>query len=167
MAIKKQIDRGLIEAKRVVPGIERSPKWPAVEKAHLKLQPNCVACDPAAHPNEGVQVHHIFPFHYCIVLGRPDLELDQRNLITLCEKDKDQYAEDHHILVGHLGDFKSSNLNVTDDAKITYYNLTQSQIKASKIWIAEKKKKLKALDKMTDLDKAKLKKLMDQTFPIH
>jgi hypothetical protein len=33
-------------------------------------------------------VHHIFPFHYCIALGRPDLELDDRNLITLCEDEQ-------------------------------------------------------------------------------
>ena len=40
----------------------------------------------------------------------------------MCEKDKDQSAEDHHLLIGHLGDFKSSNLNVTVDSKVTFYS---------------------------------------------
>ena len=32
------------------------------------------------------QLHHIFPFHFCVVLGRPDLELDERDEVTLCER---------------------------------------------------------------------------------
>ena len=40
-----------------------------------------------------VQVQHIFPFHYCVALGRPDLELDERNLITLCGKSHDGIGE--------------------------------------------------------------------------
>jgi hypothetical protein len=28
--------------------------------------------------------------------GRPDLELDDRNLITLCENERDRPADDHH-----------------------------------------------------------------------
>ena len=57
-------------------------------------------------------MHHIFPFHYCIALGRPDLELDDRNLITLCEDEAGKPGQNHHLLVGHLDDFESSNLAV-------------------------------------------------------
>jgi len=46
-----------------------------------------MCCKPGTNTRAGLQVHHIFPFHYCIALGRPDLELDDRNLITLCEDD--------------------------------------------------------------------------------
>jgi hypothetical protein len=56
----------------------RSPEWPRVERLHLQRQPRCMCCKPGANTRAGLQVHHIFPFHYCIALGRPDLELDDR-----------------------------------------------------------------------------------------
>ena len=166
MTTKKSYpDHGAIEAKRN--GVERSPEWPKAEKEHLAKQPACVACKPGgAHKDEGLQVHHIFPFHYCVILGRPDLELDQRNLITLCQKEEGRTGEDHHLLIGHLDDFKSSNLNVKKDATKTYYNMSEDQIKASKVWQAEKKNKLKALDKMSQKEKDDFKALMDSTFPL-
>lgn len=158
-------DHGLLAAKKVDSSIERSPEWPAVQKAHLNMQPNCIACKPGTHTNEGLQVHHIFPFHYCIELGRADLELDQRNLVTLCEKEEGHTAEDHHLLIGHYGDFKSSNLNVKDDATHTFYNMTEAQIRASTIWLSKKKSKLMPLDKMTQKEKDDLRALMDSNFP--
>jgi len=60
----------------------RSPEWPRVERVHLRRQPRCMCCKPGTNPRAGLQVHRIFPFHYCIALGRPDLELDDRNPIT-------------------------------------------------------------------------------------
>ena len=102
-------------------GIQRSPAWPHAEKLHLQLQPTCVCCKPGMHPNAGVQVHHIFPFHYVIALGRPDLELDQRNLITLCENEEGKPGENHHLLVGHLDSFQSSNLSVVEHAEKTFF----------------------------------------------
>ncbi len=45
---------------------------------------------------------NIFPFHYCIALGRPDLELGQRNLITLCEDEAGHPADNHHYEAGVL-----------------------------------------------------------------
>ena len=44
-----------------------------------------------------MQVHHVFPFHSCIALGLPDLELDLRNLITLREHEANRPTEDPHI----------------------------------------------------------------------
>jgi len=92
MEDQQKLDRGLIEAARF--DIARSPKWPAVEKKHLKDYPYCEVCG-AVGSN---QVHHIFPFHYCVSLGRPDLELDQRNLITLCEN-QGARGDNHHLLL--------------------------------------------------------------------
>ncbi|MBS2033219.1 MAG: hypothetical protein JST54_35425, partial [Deltaproteobacteria bacterium] len=83
-------------------GVARSSRWPRIEKLHLSLQPKCACCGDKMDPHAGMQVHHIFPFHYCIALGRPDLELDLRNLITLCENEPGQPGENHHLLVGHL-----------------------------------------------------------------
>jgi len=161
---KKVIDYGAVEAARF--GISRSPLWYEVQKKHLQLQPECVACKPGSvSGKEGLQVHHMFPFHYCILLGRPDLELDQRNLITLCEKEKSCTAQDHHLLIGHLDDFKSSNLKVEVDAEHTYYNMTEDQIKDNKAWQAEKVNKLTPFDKMTQKEKDDYVALMNKTFP--
>jgi hypothetical protein len=76
-------------------GIHRSPHWSEVARKHLARQPRCICCRPDS-PGQGIpQVHHIFPFHYCVALGRPDLELDERNLITLCGWSRDHVVENH------------------------------------------------------------------------
>ena len=66
-------------------GMPRSPKWPAVRAAHLKARPTCEACGQ----RDGMEVHHIIPFHI-----RPDLELDPANLLTLC-------GDPCHLVHGH------------------------------------------------------------------
>lgn len=70
----------------------RSPHWPAVEKAHLKDHPSCAACGSTILLN----VHHALPFHL-----HPELELDPKNLITLCVLNK------CHVEIGHGDDFKA------------------------------------------------------------
>lgn len=158
------VDHGAIEAARF--GIPRSPKWPAVEKAHLASQPHCVCCRPGADAKAGLQVHHIFPFHYCIALGRPDLELDPRNLITLCEDEADKPGENHHLLVGHLDDFQSSNLSVVQDAQGTFHGMSATAIRADVKWEAKVKTRLAPLDKMTPADKQAFKDAMNKRFPL-
>jgi hypothetical protein len=157
--MSKHVDHGHEEAMRTI-GRGRSPHWPAVEKAFRKIHPQCVAClvKSVAH----VQIHHRFPFHYCVALGRPDLELDPRNLITLCEWKSP--APNHHLLIGHLDNFQSSNLAVAEDA-ITFRGMSAIQIKKDPRWIAKEAKRLVTLDKMTTKDKAAFTKLMNATFP--
>jgi hypothetical protein len=79
----------------------RSPKWPHVEKLHLKLEPSCAACGTTKKLN----VHHKKPFHLF-----PQLELDLNNLITLC------MDKECHIKIGHGGNFKDYNPDVAEDA---------------------------------------------------
>ncbi len=158
-----KIDHGAIEAARH--GISRSPEWPKVEEEHKKLQPACVACKPGTNTNVGLQVHHIFPFHYCIALGRPDLELDQRNLITLCENEAGDPGENHHLLVGHLDDFQSSNLAVVADAQQTFFGMTADQIRQNPIWQQKEAARLKPLDQMTQQDKDDFTNQMNTRFP--
>ena len=110
-------------------GIERSPKWPAVQRAHLVREPKCVACKSEGAP---VDVHHIIPFHVCIVLGRPDLELDERNLITLCGEGGG--SPDHHLLLGHLDDWASMNPDVRVDATKRFNGWSAARIRASDGW---------------------------------
>jgi hypothetical protein len=135
-----------------------------VEERHLQDFPSCICCGKAK-PNVAVQVHHVFPFHYCVELGRPDLELDDRNLITLCETEKHESDDNHHLLVGHLDDFQSSNLDVRQDAGVTFRGMTGAQIRASAIWKQKEASKLKHLPQMSPEDKAAFKAKMNATYP--
>ena len=81
----------------------RSDKWQVCRTAWLKRQPNCQVCGGT----EKRQVHHIRPVHKF-----QDLELDPSNLITLCEGK----TCNHHLLFGHLGNFRSWNMDVRGDA---------------------------------------------------
>jgi 5-methylcytosine-specific restriction endonuclease McrA len=105
-------------------GKARSPEWPRVAHEHLLHEPACVVC---GHRGKGLQVHHIKPFHLY-----PELELDPHNLITLCEVK----GRDHHLLVGHLDDWESYNLNVRDDTR-RYHDENAKQIRANPAWQKE------------------------------
>ena len=87
-------------APRVVCGKRRSPKWDEKERAFLKAHPRCEACGSKLH----LEVHHKQPFHL-----RPDLELVDSNLMTLCRAD--------HFAFGHLHEWESYNPAVVVDVK--------------------------------------------------
>jgi len=89
---------------------DRSPKWPAAQKKHLKAHPTCASCGSAKNP----QVHHKMPFHL-----HPELELDPTNFITLC------MDNDCHLIVGHGNSFKAYNPNVVQDASYVNANLVK------------------------------------------
>ena len=96
------LEQTLEEEKQKVPeGMKRSDKWPEARATHLKVQPDCALCGGKDVEN----VHHIKPFH-----AHPELELDPTNFITLCEANKDGF--DCHLGFGHLGSFKSWNVDV-------------------------------------------------------
>jgi hypothetical protein len=82
-------------------GSERSPRWRKVRQEFLEMNPCCAVC---GRKNLQSNVHHKIPFHI-----RPDLELEEDNLITLCR--------DHHFLFGHLGSWISFNATVETDVK--------------------------------------------------
>jgi hypothetical protein len=153
-------DHGHEEAVRTI-GHGRSSHWPAVEKAFRKVHPQCVCCLVKSVTH--IQIHHRFPFHYCVALGRPDLELDPRNLITLCEG-PNKSSPDHHELIGHLADWKSSNIDVANDA-IVFRGMSAAEIRKDPRWIKKEAARLVQLDKMTAKDKADFKKRMNHTFP--
>jgi hypothetical protein len=144
----------------------RSPEWPRVERAHLQRQPHCVCCKPGTNGRAGLQVHHVFPFHYCIALGRPDLELDDRNLITLCEDEAGKPGQNHHLLVGHLDDFESSNLAVEVDAARTFYGMDASAIRSDMTWLRKKASRLRPLEQMTAADKEAFREAMNRRLPL-
>ena len=116
-------DHGLAMARKY--GIEgRSPEWPALAHAHLAKEPGCRVC---GHTGQGLQVHHIKPFHLF-----PELELDPNNLITLCELK----GRDHHLLIGHLDDWASYNPQVRTDVD-KYHKENAPTIKANPAWQKE------------------------------
>lgn len=155
----KTRDHGDEEAKRTI-GRGRSPEWPRVEKAFRAVHPQCVAC--VVKSVDHVQIHHRFPFNYCVALGRSDLELDSRNLITLCEWKAP--SPNHHCLIGHLDDWQSSALDVAELA-ITLRGMSAAAIRKDPRWIKKVANRLKPLDKMSASDKAAFTKLMNSTFP--
>ena len=77
----------------------RSPEWPRVEKEHLRGEPTCQWCGGT----EMLQVHHMKPFHL-----HPELELDDSNLITLCEEP----GRDCHLKDGHLDNWRDFNPDI-------------------------------------------------------
>lgn len=80
-------------------GAARSSQWPTVEKAFLAKNPTCAVCGK----NKDLNIHHRQPFHL-----HPELELEPTNLITLCRQ--------HHEWWGHLGNWKSYNVDVEVDS---------------------------------------------------
>ena len=102
-------------------GMARSPKWPGVQKLHLKFHPVCEACGSTKKLN----VHHKHPFHLF-----PQFELDMNNLITLCMDPE----KECHILIGHGDNFKDYNPDVeTDSQKVRAdMNLFESVVEEAK-----------------------------------
>ena len=140
--------------------IPRSDKWSAVEQAHLQSHPVCTACGQG-QPGQGLQVHHMLPFHFCVKLGRPELELDERNLMTLC----DETINNHHLLLGHLGNFQSYNPTVKADVAGPLGHLGDDQIDADPSWQAEMRQRPPFLDHMNAEQIAAFKVLMDTWYP--
>lgn len=80
-------------------GQSRSPKWRQVRAKHLERQPTCQACGK----DKNLDVHHIVPFK-----DRPDLELEETNLITLC-------GSPCHLVHGHFMSWMRCNPDVAKD----------------------------------------------------
>ena len=139
--------------------IWRSPLWPAREKLHLLAQPNCLVCG-RSHMVVPCNVHHRYPFNFVIALGRPDLELDERNLFTLCIDP----AEQHHILIGHLDDYLSYNPNLAAMMALCR-GLTSVQIRSLHEWQVAKAARPKHLHDMTQAEKDALRAELDRLMP--
>jgi len=136
--------------------LRRSPKWPEVEKAFRAKYPQCAS----GVENAPLNVHHMFPFHYVVLCGRPDLELDPRNLMTLCT------AEDteHHVLVGHLDDYESYNPQVMEFVQ-TYKGKAAADIRADVAWQKAHAGRPKHVDLMSQQEKDAFKTMLDGKFP--
>lgn len=157
-----RLDRGMMEAMRCG-SPPRSSHWHIVEREFLAANPTCLACGGGP-----VQAHHRAPYHYLVdpEINRPDLELDARNLVALCEDEEGRPAQDHHLLIGHLGDFREGNLRVREDATGPYHGMTADAIRADAAWVSEAHDgRLKPLDEMTAEEKHAFRDRLNAEMP--
>ena len=137
--------------------LPRSPQWPEVQRACLeKNNHTCAAC--GIQGKGLIQVHHIIPFQYCVVYGRPELEFNPKNLIPLCEGPN---TNDHHVAIGHLGDFQHLNQEVLMDIAGPWKALARVAIEILPDFLARKKWPVKPVS--AD-DQAALIALMNQWY---
>jgi hypothetical protein len=105
-------------------------------------------------------VHHILPLGHCIALGWPELELDPRNLITLCETAGGILTDDHHLYLGHLGGFHLFNLDVRADAAGAFWMVRKKDLvhdKALHRKLQAMQDRFPALDELGEAQKADLR----------
>lgn len=93
------------------PAVPRHPLWHKVRGIWLKDHGFCAVCGCTT----GLNVHHIKPFHEF-----PELELEPENFITLGEICP---TGNHHLLFGHLGDWRSWNVDVVHIANSIYVRM--------------------------------------------
>lgn len=121
-----------------VHGVARSTHWATVEKSILATAPWCIACDPNDPVTHvGLQVHHKHcSFHVAILLGLAYLELDSRNLCVLGETEAGKDAPNHHLEIGHAGDFRRDCNPFIDDDAVTFRGMSTDAIKADPRYLA-------------------------------
>ena len=141
-------------------GLARSPHWPHVRAEQLRRQPACQATGLTEADGANLEAHHRYAFHLAALVGRPDLELDLRNLITLARGP----AIDAHLLLGHLDDFRSYNPDVAEDCVI-WHGKTEAEIKDDPRWRAKHAERPKPWAEWTFAEKADFKAELDRLFP--
>jgi len=90
------------------PGARRSSQWRRVRDDFLRGK-SCAVCGG----RRSLVAHHRVPFSLA-----PDLELEESNLVPLCEAKR--YGINCHLLLGHLGNFQ--RFNPSCDADIAYWH---------------------------------------------
>lgn len=159
-------------------GIRRSPHWPTTEKHFLVDNPRCIACNATQHAarvkqihggfgqTRGLQVHHAFiPFHFAILLGRPDLELDPRNLCTFCEDEAGVVTEDHHLLLGHAQSFQSYMPDAATLARSTFFGMSKGLLLSNEAYRNLVLTRPKSWASWTQAEKDAMRKLLDERMP--
>lgn len=125
--------RGLLRPLRVLGSLlrerkkaKRSPQWASVRDRWLKVNVCCAACTGTTR----LQVHHVQPFHL-----DPWLELDPKNLITLC-----MGKPECHLRIGHGDSWKAYNPQVKSDA------LKFRMMPARRVEVVEEAKKRRRME---------------------
>jgi hypothetical protein len=95
-------------------GNERSPMWASFRDRFIKGRA-CAVCGGKTK----VEAHHIIPFSL-----DPTKELDEKNLIALCEGKKNFSC---HLIVGHGGDYRDYNPYCRKSANFMHWLFTCRQ----------------------------------------
>lgn len=141
-------------------GLKRSPLWPKVQREYLKENPQCAVCST----NTTIQIHHVMPFHFCHLVYRGDLELDERNFIPLCE----ETGNNHHLLLGHLGSFESYNQGGRESILAlgkAILGLSAAAIKADKAWMQLMGSRPLPWEKWNHAQRLAFRQILDTTLP--
>ena len=139
-------------------GIARSPLWPRVQRAYLAENGLCAVCSS----NSTIQIHHVMPFHLCHLVYRGDLELDERNFIPLCEES----GNNHHLLLGHLGNFESYNQGGRESILglgKSLPGLTEDAIKADQAWVTLMDGRPKPWEQWSHAERLAFREILDTT----
>jgi hypothetical protein len=135
--------------------LKRSYKWPSFRKKIIKERGG--VCELSGATSD-LEAHHIFPFHLCVLLGRPELELDKRNIIILSGG-----PINYHLLLGHLNSFQSYNASIMNMQE--YGDSTAQEIKTHKEWSLLREYRPKPWDRMTIQEKEELREMLNRKFP--
>jgi HNH endonuclease len=159
MAPKSPIDLLTRDIRKDPMEPRRNRSWEETRREFVRRHPQCEVC---GRPATGeLNVHHIIPFDIVVSCGRPDLELDFRNLITLCEG-----VWNHHLVVGHFGDWQSYNRHVRSDAKRPEcMGQPGEKIRRMTWWVAEHQERPERYRSTIPSDKADMKALLDRMYP--
>ena len=91
---------------------KRSSAWPEWSDRYMARHPFCAVTGRLIWRNGKFIVeaalHHIVPFHL-----DPERELDETNVLPMTEAP----PFNAHLIVGHLGDWRSFNPEVVEDAR--------------------------------------------------
>ena len=93
---------------------KRSSKWRGLRKKFIQGK-TCAVCEGKTK----LEVHHIIPFSL-----DPTKELDETNLIVLCEGRAHLTC---HLIVGHGGNYRDYNPDCVKDAEHMNWLLTKRQ----------------------------------------
>lgn len=102
--MKKYFTVGILLFSTILYSGNRSSEWNKVRKQFIKTHNVCAVCGI----QKDLQVHHIQPFHLY-----PELELDTKNLITLCISK--YWGFNCHLILGHAGNFRYENPWIKED----------------------------------------------------
>lgn len=139
--------------------IKRSPHWPAFAAETIKARQHC----ELSGVSYGLNVHHVVPFHFCVLLGRGYAELDPRNVVVLSRA-----PIDYHLLLGHLDDWQSfcppSMLQrIANDNLLGH--MKADEIRADPLWQHMVSLRPRCWKDMTELDKKGIITLIDLMCP--
>lgn len=138
--------------------LHRHSRWPRVRAAFIADNPCCAACPPESVADR-LEVHHIVPFHICHLIDRPELELDPRNLVTLCGT-----GDDHHLLLGHLDDFSSMNPDLAEALR-RFAGKRAAELRCEPDWVRAVKHRPADWNVMTDDQRDALRERVGRLFP--